>query len=259
MPSTIDAQAKLFDDCADVYARYRPRYPDAALETLVSKLRLNPGALLCDLGAGPGMLSFLLAEREFRLVAVEPLQEMRRHGAETAIARGLPVAFVGGQAEAIPVCDISVEAVLCGQAFHWFEAGTALREIHRVLKPGGGLALLWNNQDWQHIQWLAEVERLIMKYNPQHDPNYRAKDWAGILNASQWFRPAEHFEYTYDRYPEAEEVLGLIESYSYVRIIPPEAQHQLMQEVTALLEREQPLNRRLLLRYRTELYLARKE
>jgi ubiquinone/menaquinone biosynthesis C-methylase UbiE len=257
--SSVDAQTKLFDTCADVYVQYRPRYPDAAIETIFNRLQLAPPALLCDLGAGPGMLSFLLAERGFRLVAVEPLEEMRKRGAEAAGARKLPIVFVAGQAEAIPLGDESVAAVVCAQAFHWFEAGTALQEIHRVLQPGGGVALLWNNKDRQHIQWWEEIEQLIMKHNPTYHPNYRAKDWAQIIDASRLFRPASRFEFTHDQHVSADHILGLIESFSYVRIIPPAARQQLMREVAALLERAPRSGHRLVLRYSTELYLASKE
>lgn len=259
MPPSIDQQAKLFDACVDAYARYRPTYPDAAIETILIKLQLTPPTLLCDLAAGPGTLSFLLAERGFRLVAIEPLEAMRKRGAEAARERAFPIAFVAGQAEAIPLRDESVKAVICGQAFHWFEADTALKEIHRILKPRGGVALLWNNWDWQHIEWLAEIERLIMKYNPKHDPYYRAKEWAHILNASRLFSPAERFEHIHDRHVETEEILGLVESFSYVRIIPPAERRQFMEEVAARLERERRSGRQLLLRYRTELYLACKD
>lgn len=260
MPSAIDAQAKLFDACADVYARYRPSYPEATLATLVAELQLAPPALLCDLAAGTGVLSCLLAARGFRLVAVEPLDEMRKRGAQAASERGFPIEFAAGVAEAIPLADESVEAVVCGQAFHWFDADAALREIHRTLKPGGGVALLWNNWDWQRIEWLAGVERLITKYNPSHDPYYRAKDWAQIVDASRLFGPAQRFEHTHDRQAATGEILGLVESFSYVRIILPEARQQLMQEIATLVEGAQPTSGQgLRLRYRTELYVARKE
>ncbi len=258
MPSPIDHQATMFDTCAELYARHRPVYPDAAIETLITTLPLEPGALLCDLGAGPGILSFLLAARGFRVAAVEPVEGMRKQGARITQERRLAVDYIAGVAEAIPLQDASVEAVVCGQAFHWFQANQALREIHRILKSHGGLALLWNNKDWQQTAWLGEIERLIVKYNPKYDPNYRTKRWDEIINHTQLFHPAERFDYSFELHPTPDDVMGLTRSYSYVRMIPSETQPLLLQEVLSVLDREWQVHHHLLLRYRTELYVARK-
>jgi SAM-dependent methyltransferase len=258
MPLTVDPQARLFDSCADAYAQFRPTYPDAAIDTIISRWQLSPAALVCDLAAGTGALSYLFAARGFRVVAVEPLEEMRIRAARVACEGHWPIDVAAGIAEAIPLGDESVEAIVCGQAFHWFIADVALREMYRALKPGGGLALLWNNQDWQHVEWLGEIERLIEQYNPQHERNYRNKDWAGIVNTAGLFKPVEMFEFVMDAHPTTESMLGLVQSYSYVRIIPPERRRQLLDDIASLCEREQQGGRPLLLRYRTQLCLARK-
>jgi SAM-dependent methyltransferase len=93
-----------------------------------------------DLGAGTGKLTQVLAARYARVIAVEPLDELR-----ALLAVRVPEAEVrAGAAEAIPLEDASVDAVFAGQAFHWFANDTAVGEIARVLRPGGVLALLWN-------------------------------------------------------------------------------------------------------------------
>ncbi len=258
MHPPIHPQARLFDGCADLYLRYRPPYPEAAIDTISAGLNLTPDGWICDLGAGPGTLSFLLAERGYRLVAVEPLARMRACGARWARERQRPVMFLGGQAEAIPLADGSVQAVVCGQAFHWFQTGRALAEIWRVLTPTGGLALLWNNRDWQHTPWLARLERLLMKYNPQYTPSYRARDWSQMLRETHLFTRIARCEFSHEMEATSEHILGLIASLSYVRILPGERRQQLRREVVTLLDQERVLTRRsmLPLRYRTELYLA---
>ncbi|RMG54474.1 MAG: class I SAM-dependent methyltransferase [Acidobacteria bacterium] len=260
MRPSIHPQARLFDECADLYRQYRPPYPEAAITVISARLNVSPNGWICDLGAGPGTLSFLLAERGYRLLAVEPLEAMRVCGARWARERQLPVTFVGGQAEAIPLADGSVQAVVCGQAFHWFQTGRALAEIGRVLAPAGGLALLWNNRDWQHIPWLARLERLLMKYNPHYTPNYRARDWSRVLNETRLFTRTVRWEFVRDTEVAPEHILGLIESLSYVRILPDEHRQRLKQELATLLNGECLSRRRstLPLRYRTELYLAEK-
>ncbi|TMM16368.1 MAG: endonuclease III, partial [Actinobacteria bacterium] len=128
-----------FGLAADAYERGRPDYPADALAFLVERLDLRPGRTVADLAAGTGKLTRLLAPTGADVIAVEPIAEMR---AKIEGARVLD-----GAAEAIPLADASVDAVTVAQAFHWFRAGEALVEIHRVLRPGGGLALVWNVRD----------------------------------------------------------------------------------------------------------------
>jgi len=104
---------------------------------------VDADATVLDLGAGTGKLTRVLADRYARVIAVEPLAELR-----TILAERVPSADVrDGRAEEIPLADGEVDAVFVGQAFHWFANDVALGEIARVLRPGGVLALLWNHAD----------------------------------------------------------------------------------------------------------------
>ena len=101
---------------------------------------MDARATVLDLGAGTGKLTRVLADRYARVVAVEPLDELR-----AILAERVPEADVrAGSAESIPLADAEVDAVFAGQAFHWFANETAVGEIARVLRPGGALALMWN-------------------------------------------------------------------------------------------------------------------
>jgi len=107
---------------------------------LLDKLPLGRDVTVLDLGAGTGKLTRVLADRYSRVIAVEPLDELRAY-----LFERVPEAEVlEGAAEAIPLADASVDAVFAGQAFHWFANDAAVGEIARVLRPGGVLALLWN-------------------------------------------------------------------------------------------------------------------
>lgn len=127
------APGRTFGRVADAYARTRPRYQPAAVDRAGAELGLGPGATVLDLAAGTGNLTRALRERFARVLAVEPDEGMR------ALSDGEVLA---GTAEEIPLADGSVDAVFVGEAYHWFDHARALPEIARVVRPGGGLAVL---------------------------------------------------------------------------------------------------------------------
>lgn len=147
----MSTRARSFDQAAALYAVARPDYPEAALTWL-----LPPGAgRVLDLGAGTGKLTRQLVDRGLQVVAVEPSPEM---GAE--LSAYVPEAdLCEAGAERIPLPDGDADAVLVGQAFHWFDQDRAVPEMARVLRPGGQLGLLWNVDD-DSVPWvdaLADV------------------------------------------------------------------------------------------------------
>jgi SAM-dependent methyltransferase len=141
-------RARSFDRAAEEYERARPGYPSAVLDVLP----LGEDAEVLDVGAGTGKLTRLLTQRYRRVIAVEPLDGMR-----VILERVVPAAeSLAGSAEAIPLPDASVDGVFAGQAFHWFASGEAVAEFARVLRPGGVLALVWNEPDGERPSPLPE-------------------------------------------------------------------------------------------------------
>jgi ubiquinone/menaquinone biosynthesis C-methylase UbiE len=162
--------ARSFDSVAERYERGRPEYADEAVDWLVEKLGLVAGARVLDLAAGTGKLTRQLVRRDFDVVAVEPGDEMR-----AVLQRVLPnVEAFSGTAEAIPLPDASVDAITVGQAFHWFEPEAALGEMARVLRSGGGIALLWNRWD-EEDPLLSQIDELLREIRP---PVVRRDDFA---------------------------------------------------------------------------------
>jgi SAM-dependent methyltransferase len=129
-----------FGRAAREYELGRPEWPAELLDRVVAELGLGSDAAVLDLGAGTGKLTRALAPRFARVVAVEPDDAMR-----AVLEEVVPAAEArAGDAEAIPLEDESVDAVLSAEAFHWFATRETLHEIARVLRPGGGLAVFWN-------------------------------------------------------------------------------------------------------------------
>ena len=153
MPALVDRveQAKSFDRAAEEYERTRPDYPDAVLDVLP----LGPEATVVDVGAGTGKLTRVLARHYARVLAVEPLDRMR-----AILEQVVPAAeSYPGSAEKLPLPDASVDGVFAAQAFHWFANDEAVAEFARVLRPGGVLALIWNEGDDARIDPRPEAYR----------------------------------------------------------------------------------------------------
>jgi SAM-dependent methyltransferase len=144
--------ASSFGAAATSYAEHRPDYAEAALRWA---LEGAPGPRVLDLGAGTGKLTATLVALGVDVIAVEPDSAML-----TELRRALPtVGALPGRAEAVPLPDASVDAVLAGHALHWFDMDVAGPEIARVLVPSGILAGLWNVMD-NRVGWVAELERV---------------------------------------------------------------------------------------------------
>ena len=134
-----DPLARSFGRAAVDYERGRPEWPLQAVERPAAALGLTREADVLDLAAGTGKLTRVLVARFGRVMAVEPDDGMRE-----VLAASVPDAeALAGTAEQVPLVDDSVDACFVGDAFHWFDAGAALRELARVLRAGGGLVLLW--------------------------------------------------------------------------------------------------------------------
>jgi SAM-dependent methyltransferase len=119
---------------------------------------LAPGRTARDLGAGTGKFTGQLVRTGARVIAVEPIAEMR-----AKIEQLAGVCVLSGAAESIPLPDSAVDAVLCAQAFHWFATSAALAEIRRALRPGGILGLVWNVRD-ERVDWVAALSRIMAPY-----------------------------------------------------------------------------------------------
>jgi ubiquinone/menaquinone biosynthesis C-methylase UbiE len=226
-----DVAARGFGAGAAAYEAARPGYPDVAIEVLRDELGVGGGATVCDLAAGTGKLTRRLVELGARVTAVEPVEAMRAQ-AKAAAPRA---DHVEGTAEEIPLPDASIDVVTVAQAFHWFDAPTALAEIARVLRPGGRFALLWNERD-ESMAWVAEMSRII-RWHERTVSRYQHTDWAAVVGASGRFTPLEERAFRWEQ-PMTRAVLAdRVRSISYVAVMPPAERERLTSEVVALVAR----------------------
>jgi ubiquinone/menaquinone biosynthesis C-methylase UbiE len=224
-----DAAARGFEAAADAYERGRPPYSAEAIEHLVAVLGLGAGRRVLDLAAGTGKLTRALVPSGADLVAVEPVAAMRAR-----LAEAVPSAQVlDGTAEAIPLPDGAVDAVVVGQAFHWFDGERALREIHRVLRPGGGLGLIWQSRDPQR-PWQQRLEIVINRL-ASREPRFRSGEWRRAFEATALFEPLREAQFRHVQRGEHQVIVDRVASISYVAAAPPSARNAVLDDVRELL------------------------
>ena len=245
--SDLHPATRGFGAAADLYERGRPDYPAAAVACLVERLDLRPGRSLLDLAAGTGKLTRLLVPSGAGVIAVEPVAEMRAE-----LERRVPgVAALDGTAEHIPVGAGSVDAVTVAQAFHWFRPDAALQDIHRVLRPHGGLALIWNSRD-ERDPLQAALSEIIDPLEGE-TPRRQQRDWAALLDGSGLFSSAETMHFVHRQDVDEDALVGRVLSISFVAASPAALRRDVESRVRAVAREHAPPLR---LPYVTELYLA---
>jgi ubiquinone/menaquinone biosynthesis C-methylase UbiE len=226
-----DVAARGFEAAAAAYEIARPGYPDEAVSVLREEVGIGPGTKVLDLAAGTGKLTRRLVELGASVTAVEPVAGMR---AQLAIV--LPdIDVTEGAAEAIPAADGSLDVVAVAQAFHWFDASVALAEIARVLRPGGRLALLWNERD-ESSAWVAEMSRLI-RWHERTVSRYQHVSWVGIVAASGRFTPLQERTVGWEQPMTREMLAERVRSISYIAAMPTGERERLAAEVVHLVRR----------------------
>jgi SAM-dependent methyltransferase len=198
---------------------------------LVRRLGLRPGRVVLDLAAGTGKLTRLLVPSGADVVAVEPLDEMRAE-----LERAVPdVRTLAGSAEAIPLPDGSVDAVTVAQAFHWFRFPDALAELRRVLRDGGGLALLWNRWDLDDPM-LASVEELLDRLREGAVP-MDDRLWRDPLLASPDFGEPEERRFRHARALSVEEAVANVATSSVVAALDEPEREEFLARVRETIRR----------------------
>jgi ubiquinone/menaquinone biosynthesis C-methylase UbiE len=233
-----------FASAADVYEESRPGYPDEAVAWLAEQLGLGTGATVVDLAAGTGKLTRLLTPTGATVIAIEPVDEMR----DALLSRTSAADVRPGTAERTGLPDASVDAVTVAQAFHWFDGPTALAEIHRTLRPGGRLALVWNVRDLDHPTQRA-VEELFASYRGD-TPSHRSGRWRAALYETSHFRSSGRRDFPNRQTMDADSLVRRVASTSFVADLPDRERRGVLEHARAIAA---PLPERFDFPYTTEI------
>jgi SAM-dependent methyltransferase len=218
-------RAGSFGAVADAYERARPGYPDDAVGWLAGDEPCD----VVDLGAGTGKLTRSLVAHGHRVTAVEPLEEML---AQLRVA--VPGAIAGrGSAEEIPLRDACADVVTCAQAFHWFDQEVALREIARVLRPGGRLALVWNTRD-DSQGWVAELTDTVIGRSEFREGGVVAA--TADIGEAGLYGPVEHASFAHVQLLGRDALVELVRSRSQCAVLSEDERRPVLDHVATLFD-----------------------
>jgi SAM-dependent methyltransferase len=212
-------RAVSFSAVAEAYERARPEYPEEAAAWLTGE----PPLEVVDLAAGTGKLTRVLVRLGHDVTAVEPLPEMLDQ-LRLAVPEAEPLL---GTAESMPLADRSADAVVAGQAYHWFDHAAALVEIARVLRPGGTFGAIWNMRD-ETVDWVARLSAVIgSEGQSEREPEDE-------VAASGLYEAVEEAEFRWEQPLDRTRLRDLVLSRSYCASLPPEEREPVLASVEAL-------------------------
>jgi SAM-dependent methyltransferase len=226
--SIHDEARRGFGQGAEAYERGRPGYPARAIRWLERRLELGPGRTVVDVGAGTGKLTRELMTSGADVLAVEPVAAMR-----AVFEQSVPEARVSdGTAEALPLDDGSVDAILVAQAFHWFDGPAALAEFHRVLRPGGRMALIWNRRLRGQPLWRA-ISEITEPYR-RDTPTHYGGEWRASMVSTALFTRVDELEVPYEQDLDPDQLVDRIGSTSFIASLGDDERGRVLARIRAV-------------------------
>jgi SAM-dependent methyltransferase len=156
----LDSTKRFSSRVAD-YVKYRPSYPPQVVDVCRDAMGLTPTSVVADIGSGTGISTEPFLRNGNTVYAVEPNNEMRGAAEQLLASRYGNFRSVNGTAEATTLPDQSVDLVIAAQAYHWFDKAAAAREFKRILRPGGYIAIVWNDRKTDTSPLLAGYDQLL--------------------------------------------------------------------------------------------------
>lgn len=235
-----------FSDRVGDYVRFRPDYPETAIDAIFEGLGYPRMLTIADVGAGTGIASRQLARRGARVLAIEPNADML-----AALEPHESITPMHAKAEATGLADSSVDLIVCAQAFHWFDSEPTLREFRRIVRPLGRLAVMWNTRDVDDPVTTGYTDA-IRSASEQHPAESRMDEARGFED-SPLFENLEVMEFAHEQRLTLDGLIGRARSASYCPKEGPRLD-QLVRELTALHARHAGSDGLVAMRYRTRLF-----
>jgi SAM-dependent methyltransferase len=204
-----------FSSRVDDYIKYRPRYPVEIIDLLAAKCGLTPESVIADIGSGTGILTKLFLENGNPVIGVEPNREMREAGEEYLAEYGR-FTSMDATSEATRLPARSMDFIIAGQAFHWFDQAKTRVEFIRVLKDEGVVVLVWNDRRTDSTPFLRNYEALLQEFGTDYNEiNHKNVQDKAVFAA---FFGEPPFEATFDNVQQFDfdGLMGRINSSSYV-------------------------------------------
>lgn len=215
-----------FGRIAEDYDRGRPAYASEAIDLLATEFSITRETVVLDVGAGTGKLTRQLANTGATVMALEPLDKMRR-----LLSKNLPsVALIRGKAESIELPDDSVDLIACAQSFHWFRTDQALSEFHRILRPHWALAILWNSRD-DRVPWVRELSSILDRYEPASREVDASSTWQADFERVGLFHPLQHRQFDHAHRLDLETLKAAVRSRSYIAALDENERMKVVDEV----------------------------
>jgi SAM-dependent methyltransferase len=210
---------KRFSTRVENYIKYRPGYPPEIIPLLESECGLTPQKLIADMGFGTGLLTELFLKHGNRVVGIEPNADMRAAG-ERILAKYSNFESLDATAEATTLADNSIDMIIAGQAFHWFDHAKVRTEFQRILKPNGWVVLIWNGFHVETSALNSGYQEIVLRYGT--DYKEVARQISGV-DVDPFFAPnkCKRARFAFKQHFDFEGLKGRLLSSSYA----PDSNH----------------------------------
>jgi SAM-dependent methyltransferase len=248
----LDSTRRFSDRVGD-YLRHRPRYPRALIPLLKREIGLVPRWLVADVGSGTGFSAEPFLENGNRVIGVEPNAEMRVAG-ERLLAHWPGFTSRDGRAEATGLDDQSIDLIVAGQAFHWFDPLPTRAEFLRILRPGGWIAVVWNRRQTDTTEFLRAYETLLLRYGTDYQDIRH--DRLGPESIAQFFgKPIEKHVLPFEQILDFEGLKGRLLSSSYTPAAEDPRRQPMLRELGVIFQ-QYAQDDHVHLLYDTEVYVG---
>jgi SAM-dependent methyltransferase len=244
-----------FSNRVDNYVKYRPDYPEKIVDFLEEKYQLSTDGIIADIGSGTGISSKLFLDKNYRVIGIEPNRKMSEKAEELLKHYNNFFGTIDATAENTGLGNHSVDTIVAGQAFHWFDRKACKKEFKRIIKPNGIVVLMWNERLAESV-FEKEYDALIVK----HGTDYTQIDHRNIDQKiiQDFFYPdtVELKIFSNQQVFDFEGLKGRLFSSSYAPAETDPRAVPMLADLKVLFNKYQ-INNTIIIRYATNVYVAR--